>query len=155
MNVIIVTSDSSCVRIGNAASWFAALSFISTSLLLFFRVRAICHNSLLIQALLASMWVAVVICTFALLLSIQFSLVQIALLPAASGCTVAGSQLDVTIDVSLAIIYDTLVWLALSTRLLMNSSEETWPRRLWMFMRGGGMPPISRLIFQTEQLSYA
>ena len=154
MNDIPVTSDNSCVRVGKASEWLSVLCFISTSSILSFRVRAIFHNSLRIRALLLLTWAMVVILAFFLPFSTQFTHVQIASPSAASGCVITGAGFNLTIEQSLAIIYDTLVWLALSIRLLRNSSEETWSRRLWMSLRGG-LPHVSRLIFQTEQLSYA
>ena len=151
MVMITVVLDDDCISFGQAISWSSALAFISTSSLLQLRVWAVFHSSVIIQAIFALLWVVVIIGSFSIGFSnrvFYFGLQSI-------GCIADPNKLFVILVSALVMGYDTLISFALSTRLLMNSTEETWIGRLRMFVSKSGMPRISRLLLQTEQLSYA
>ena len=148
--MITVILDADCTRLGQAASWSSAVSYIFTSLLLQLRVWAVFRNSVILQVILVLLWIVVILGSVALIFSHRFSRVGLLSI----GCVIIPNKPFGILILALALAYDTVVSLALSLRLLMNSAE-TWSGRLRMFVSKNGMPRISRMLLQTEQLSYA
>lgn len=71
-----------------------------------------------------------------------------------AGCMATAVEPYCSSGLVVAMIHDTLVLFAISTRLIMNSLADSLTGRLKAFLSGEGMPSISRLLLQTGQLYY-
>ena len=136
-----------CRAIGLVQSWAASIQIPLNSLLFFFRIRAVFYRQPLIIASFALLWLGIVGTSFLA----PFALKTIAVGPTGY-CLNDRLEKEGIIGVIMASVYDTLVFVSITTKLLVSYSDET--SRWRSFFTGQGMGRLSRVMMQTGQLYY-
>ncbi|OCH89336.1 hypothetical protein OBBRIDRAFT_756712 [Obba rivulosa] len=124
----------------------------STCLLFFFRIRAVFDQSKMIVGFFFVVWLSVLGGT----LTIVTAVTAINIGPT-NYCLNASLKSYASAAGITPLIHDTLVFLAISFRLLMNSHVDysrDWKRQFKAFTTGEYLPAFSRALFQDGQLYY-
>ncbi len=116
------------------------------SFLFLVRVRAVFHDSKVVKVVFSVAWVAIVAGAF-----IQPFCFEFARFSLTKHCALSGVRLPCSSDAIVLTVYDTLVLVAISTRLPVHSVADSWVGRFRMFFGGRGMFRLSRLLLQTGQ----
>ncbi|VDB92614.1 unnamed protein product [Peniophora sp. CBMAI 1063] len=143
-------------RVAVAAFWTIAIA--STSLLFFFRARALYKDRPVVVGLLAILW----LCTLGASLTLA--------IPVGSrdeSTAVVGSQLCTGISdkfppftglsIIISAFYDAVVFCAISYRLYPGydpTSHSTWKKKIGWFFKGEGLPRLSKALLQSGQQYY-
>jgi hypothetical protein len=139
-----------CHTFYNVLTSFAIVSLSSNAALFFFQVKAVYHNKF-VTAFFGFLWFG-------------FSCLNFILLVASKAGHLATTKRCITTknnDFALAsgfykVGYDTLVFLAISIRIVSYSIEgETFSGRVRSFLRGDGLPHLSRSLLKGGQLYYS
>jgi hypothetical protein len=148
---LIAAPVADCNALKNAAGSSFILASPFTSALFFFRVKAVYHNNKIVTIF------------FGFLL---FSLFGISImypfaykgehLGTTQRCIPAEFARYGSIPALITAIFDTLVFLAISLRIASNTllDNDTFGTRMKSFLRGRGLPNISKCILQGGQLYY-
>ncbi|CAL1702480.1 unnamed protein product [Somion occarium] len=147
--VFQVSAVSDCHALAKAIGWCGAFGLSLNSLLFFFRVKAVFNSSKLITALFAFVWFA----TFACALTAPFGVDGIHI-GTTGNCVNSNVKTFSSAGLIVVAVNDTLVFIAISTRLMMYSLADTWVDRFKTFFSGKGMGHMSRALLQTGQLYY-
>lgn len=133
------------------AAWAAAIPFPINTLLFLFRILAVFHENRLVIFFFATLWLAIT--ATALLTPWALEGVPIG---DTKYCTTTKVSNDASIGIVISAVNDTLVFLAISARLLglSNVGLKSWPGRMKTFFTGDGMGKLSFLLLQTGQLYY-
>lgn len=145
----IVASVDNCHDLAKAIGWLGALSFPLNSLLFFFRVRAVFNRSKFIVAIFAFTWLG----TLGGSLTAPFAVDGIHI-GTTRNCINSNVKAYGSAGIIANAVNDTLVFLAISTQLIMYSLADTWWARLKAFMRGQGLGHISKTLLHSGQLYY-
>ena len=140
-----------CGRLQVAPPTFFGIGILSTSLLFFFRIRAIYANNKLVVAFFALLWLSVAATGLTIPWAIKGGnigptkyCINESLAPYASGSIIT------------SLIHDSLVFFAISYKLVSNSyiSEGDISTRVKSFFFGSSLPRFSKLVLQDGQLYY-
>ena len=139
-----------CTTVGKISTWFSTFALPLNSFLFLIRVMAVFHDARPIQVTFAFVWLAIVAGAFVQPFCVDFAAVGISV-----GCMATVVKPYCTSGIVVVMVHDTLVVLAISSRLLVYSLADSWSDRFKVFFSGRGMPHLSRLLMQTGQLYYA
>ena len=138
-----------CMAVGKATIWFSTFALPLNSFLFLIRVIAVFHDAKPIQVASAFLWLAVIAGAFVQPFCADFAVVGIS-----DGCLATVVKPYCTSGLVVLMVHDTLVLLAISSRLLVYNLAGSWSDRFKVFFSGRGMPHISRLLMKTGQLYY-
>ena len=150
--MVVSTSVKDCQAITLYSAWFAAFAIPLNGLLFFFRIRAVFNDAKSVVLFFAFLWVAVLGCS----LAGPFG-VKAAYLGEVESCVDILIAKFVSLGPITSWIYDTLVFIAISTKLVSFSfptKKTTWRERLKCFWTGPERGFITRTVLQTGQLYY-
>ena len=128
--------------------WCAAFAVPLNSLLFFFRIRAVFSQNNAVLTFFGFLWLS----TFAAITA-PFGV---------DGIHIGTTKFCINSDVKsfssagivVGAVHDTLVFLAIATRLVMFSLADTWTSRFKAFLNGNGMGNVSKALLHTGQLYY-
>ncbi|CAL1700652.1 unnamed protein product [Somion occarium] len=146
--VQLVASPDDCDLKSRAVNWFAAIALPCNSLLFFLRVRAVFRESRLIVGVFALLWLS----TFTTI-TIPLSSHGI-MLETIRVCSNSTLQSYDSIGFVAVAVFDTLVLIAISVRVLSGSMAISWSERCRSLLSGKGLGTVSRILLQTGQLYY-
>jgi len=139
-----------CARFEKVVDWLFPVAVSFTSLLFFFRVRAIFDNNKYVVAFFAFMWLFVL----AGCLTVTQGVTGAHIGPT-NYCINASLQDYVQAAAIIPLVNDTLVFLAISWRLVLNSHlDNTLKDGARMLFFGVHMPAFSRSLLQDGQVYY-
>ncbi|KZP07839.1 hypothetical protein FIBSPDRAFT_703963, partial [Athelia psychrophila] len=129
---------------------FYEISLPATSLLFFFRVKAVYANGRVITFFFGTLWFAVLGLSILLMLAVQSDHI-----PNTQRCTEVVVREFVSVPTIIAAIYDTLVFIAISAQIVAhNLNGDTWAARMHSFVHGDGLYSLSRALLRGGQLYY-
>ncbi|KAH8102105.1 hypothetical protein BXZ70DRAFT_1006727 [Cristinia sonorae] len=140
-----------CTSVAKAQGWAVAIQFPMNSLLFLFRIQAVFYGERLVIVIFTLLWLAVA--ATSVLAPFCFSGVPIG----DTAYCIDTRLKDVgSAGIVTAAVDDTLVFLAITTKLVMvhPSSTTSWSQRWKLVFIGEGMGRISRVVFRTGQLYY-
>ncbi|KAI0790051.1 hypothetical protein C8Q75DRAFT_137795 [Abortiporus biennis] len=151
-DLIFVSSENfsrlNCQAITQAFNWFAGLSICITSLLFFFRIRAVFFNSPATTIGFFLLWLAT--CT-----SLIAPFVVRAITQNHNFCVISEVSIWTFIPFIVVAIHDTFVFFAINIRLTQYHSVRVDGQTAWQtFFSGTGMSTISKALLTTGQLYY-
>ena len=151
LSTVDKTSTKGCQVLTSCSAWSATFAIPLSGLLFFFRIRAVFHNSKTVVLLFALLWVAVLGCC----IPASFG-VEAAYVGSIGSCSDVSIAKSVSIGPIASCIYDTFVFIAISTKLMACSlsNRATWAERFRCFWVGPEGGPIMRTVLQTGQLYY-
>ncbi|KZT12693.1 uncharacterized protein LAESUDRAFT_668555 [Laetiporus sulphureus 93-53] len=127
-----------------------ALAVPATCLLFFFRIRAVFSGNLYVQAFFFVVWLSVVAGSFTIIEAVKAT--NIGPTPY---CLNASLKAYVSAAGITPLIHDTLVFLAISFRLVMNAhGDDRLTTRVRTFWSGKYLPAISKALLQDGQAYY-
>lgn len=150
--MVVSTSVTDCQVVTLSSAWFAAFAIPLNGLLFFFRIRAVFNDTKSVVWFFAFLWVAVLGCALTTPFGVK-----------ATYPGVEEPCLDLLIAKFVSLgpiaswIYDTLVFIAISTKLMSFSfptKKATWRERIKCFWTGPERGFITRTVLQTGQLYY-
>ncbi|TCD66862.1 hypothetical protein EIP91_000816 [Steccherinum ochraceum] len=144
-----VASVGDCHKLAQAIGWLGACALPLNSLLFFFRARAVFNKNKILVALFAVLWLG----TLGGSLTAPFAVDGIHI-GTTSNCVNSNVKPFASAGSIAVAVNDTLVFLAISTQLMMYSLASTWSSRIKAFMKGQGLGQISKTLLQTGQLYY-
>jgi len=134
--------------------YFVASSFVlampATSLLFFFRVRAVWSNSKIITAFFGMLWLG----NLGTSVLVPFA-VDGAHIGTTQRCIDTAVRSYASTPIVLNAINDTLIFIAISLRIVaFTVAGDTWGAHIRSFVSGDGLPRMSRALLQGGQLYY-
>lgn len=148
--VYIVGSVGDCQALQVALGVCFAIAVPATSLLFFFRVRAVFNDNKMIVGLFAFLWLSVL----AGCITVPFAINGEHIGPTAH-CVNSGVKPFSSAGIVISAVNDTLVLVSISLRILYNASiEDSLGARVKAFWNGGALPALSRSILQSGQQYY-
>ncbi|KAI0077951.1 hypothetical protein K474DRAFT_1570555, partial [Panus rudis PR-1116 ss-1] len=138
-----------CHALAKAIGWCGAFGIALNSLLFFFRVRAVFNNSKPLIALFAFLWLS----TLAGGLTAPFGVDGIHI-GTTRNCVNSNVKEYSSAGMVAVAVNDTVVFIAISIRLLTHSLASTWSERVTTFLSGRRMGSMSKALLQTGQLYY-
>ncbi|KAF9044975.1 hypothetical protein BJ165DRAFT_1527917 [Panaeolus papilionaceus] len=147
---------SNCAHFLKFTAPFFPIAISATSFLFFLRLKAIFHNNLIVVVIFGIMWTTVFITTFAFPTGMGGVLIQLS--PIVQYCTVSETHRFVIAPNIMLLVYDTLVFFAISWRLVSvmhvdKDSPKGWSVGRMVF--GGYLPSFSRALLHDNQRFYA
>jgi hypothetical protein len=131
-----------------ASSFMLAIS--ATSFLFYVRVRAIWHNAKAITVFFGLLWLGTVGTSGLVIFAISGAHIG-----TTQRCINTAVRPYVSTAIVLNAINDTLIFIAISTRLVVYTcADETWRANVRSFARGDGLPRISKGLLQGGQLYF-
>ncbi|CAL1707958.1 unnamed protein product [Somion occarium] len=143
-----VAPQKHCGRALQVLSWFGAFAVPCNGLLFFLRVRGVFHHSRLTVAGFAILWLSTLSA-----LSAPFGFQPVNIGPTAF-CLIGGAAKYSAAGFVTIAIFDTIVFSAITFRVLSFAVEDTWRGRIRAFMKGQGVGHVSKALLQTGQLYY-
>jgi hypothetical protein len=126
------------------------LGISSTSALFFLRVRAVYCNKRMITVFFGLLWL--MMCGLCFIVPFGTKAMHIG---PTQFCIIIRVEHYVVIPLLVQIVYDTLVFLAISLRILSFSfMGDTFGARMRSFLRGDGLPSLSKSLLYGGQLYY-
>ena len=150
--MVVSTSVRDCQVVSLSSAWFAAFTISFNGLLFFFRIRAVFYDTKSVVLFFAFLWVTVLGCS----LAGPFG-VKAVYLGEVESCVDIFIAKFVSLGPIASWIYDTLVFIAISIRIMSFSfptKKITWRERLKCFWMGPERGFITRTVLQTGQLYY-
>jgi len=144
-----VASVNDCHQLAKAIGWLGALAFPLNSLLFFFRVRAVFYKTPVIVGLFAVLWLG----TLGGSLTAPFA-VDGTHIGTTQNCVNSNVKSFGSAGIIATAVNDTLVFLAISTQLVMYTLADSWSSRLKAFMKGKGLGRVSKTLLHSGQLYY-
>ena len=138
-----------CQKLQLSIGWTAALSVPLNCLLFFFRIRAVFYSFPRVVQCFGILWVV----TFGCTMTAPFGLIAAHIEPT-KNCIDAAVKSYTSSGLIAAAVYDTIVFVSISYKLVASSFADDWPGRLKSFFRGQYMGHISRVLLQSGQLYY-
>ena len=129
--------------------WFGTFAVPFNCLLFFFRIRAIFHNSIRITIFFGLLWLATLGCTMTAAFGLKAGHIG-----TTRNCIDVDVKSYTSSGLVAAAVNDTLVFIAISYRLVSISFADSLSGRLRTFFRGQHMGHVSRVLLQTGQLYY-
>ncbi|KAJ7579204.1 hypothetical protein C8J56DRAFT_965087 [Mycena floridula] len=152
-SIFLTSPVENCFLFKKIICWGMSLSMTSTSLLFFFRVKAVYSNKKSVVIGFFCLWLALIGCT----MTIPFAVSAGNIGPTTS-CSVTSLKAYVSAAGWGVLIHDTAVTLAISIRLLQNSHIDpelhNLHTRTRLIFSGKYLPRFSRTIFQDGLLYY-
>ena len=146
-----------CVMFGRPAVVFYCGVLVFTSLLFFFRIRAVFDRNPCITACFAGLWLAVLGGCLAYIVD-AFKPVLVPVNPASNAATIclkSGNNPFVSATIIIPLINDTLVFLAITWSLSRNSYEPyTFKSGIKILIFGDHLPLFSKVLLQDGQVYY-
>ena len=144
-----------CVMFGRPAVVFYCGVLVFTSLLFFFRIRAVFDGNPWITAFFAGLWLAVLGGCLAYIVDV---LKPVLVNPASNAtiiCLKSGNNLFVSATIIIPLINDTLIFLAITWSLSRNSYEPyTLKNGVKISIFGDHLPVFSQVLLQDGQAYY-
>jgi len=129
---------------------FFEIAVPATSLLFFFRVKAVYNQSRIITAFFGFIWLAIAGLSILIMLGITGDRI-----PYTQRCTEGLAHTYTTVPIILTAVNDTLVFLAISYRLVsLSMVNSTWSSRARSFIGGDGLHHLSKALLQSGQAYY-
>jgi len=139
-----------CNALRYVAGTFAMISVPSTSLLFFFRVKAIYNNSKIVTALFGFLCLAIGGVSVLIMLGRAGQHI-----PYTRRCTEGVAHSYTLVPVIMTALNDTLVYIAISYRLATISMvSSTWRARAKSFFTGEGLHHLSKALLESGQVYY-
>ena len=148
-NTVIVAPVGNCQTLETAIGWFGTFAVPLNCLLFLFRTRAVFHHSVRVQAFFGFLWLA----TFGCAMTAAFGL-KAGHIGTTRNCIDVEVKSYTSSGLVAAAVNDTMVFVAISYRLVSISFTESLSDRFQSFFRGKHMGHISRVLLQTGQLYY-
>ena len=150
---VVTTNTAHCVRLVTAEKWSIILAVSSTSLLFFWRVRAVYKDSPIVCGLFFLSWMAVS-CSCILHTRFQVFLLDLERIREAGQCfTVGEYSAFIMTSTLVSMVNDLLIFCAITYR-LMNMAEVGDPtpkKRLMVAVSGRHLPAFPRTLLQDGQ----
>ncbi|THH31273.1 hypothetical protein EUX98_g2912 [Antrodiella citrinella] len=143
-----VAPVANCHILAKAIGWCGAFALPLNSLLFFFRIRAVFGRSNAVITFFGFLWLA----TFAAI-SAPFG-VDGTHIGTTMFCVNSDVQAFSSAGIVVVAVHDTMVFLAITTRLVMYCLADTWFARFKAFFSGKGMGNVSKALLQTGQMYY-
>jgi len=122
----------------------------ATSLLFFFRLKAVYRHSRIIITVFGIFWLAIAGLSIFIMLSITINRI-----PYTQYCFETQVHGYNAIPIILTTVNDTLVFLAISYRMVSSAMvESTWKARTKSFFTGNGLLYLSKILLQSGQVYY-
>jgi hypothetical protein len=151
INIPVALSVNNCDAAGHAIGSFVIITLPSTSALFFFRVKAVYCNNKIITSFFGFLLIALVGTSFLIPLAPQVTHVG-----TTKRCITIGMARFGFVAALINFFLDTLVFVAISVRIVSHSVEgDTFRARMKSFMKGYGLPNLSKSLLQGGQLYYA
>ncbi|CAL1702835.1 unnamed protein product [Somion occarium] len=147
-SVMYAVAPINCSATVKTVAWFTALALPCNSFLFLLRIKAVFYRSRIIVGIFCFLWLST-LCAFSAPFSIDARNVGSSIFL----CTSEVNDLGVLGFLAVA-IFDTLVFLAISIRIMTYCLADTWKGRIRTFFRGEGMGYVSKTLLQTGQLYY-
>ena len=141
-----------CQVASSSSSWFSAFAIPLNSLLFLFRIQAVFKDMKSIVLLFTLLCVAVLGSSLAGPFGVKAT--YLAVVQSCSNVSVAKFA---SLGLIASWVYDTLVFIAISTKLMsfsLPTNKPTWKGRLKCFWTGPASGTIARAVLQTGQLYY-
>ncbi|KAF8800060.1 hypothetical protein BYT27DRAFT_7236154 [Phlegmacium glaucopus] len=148
--IILTAPIGHCVEIWRGVPWLFVIAVPATSLLFFFRVRAVYNNNIYVTVFFFFMWLAV-------LGGSVTSTQGVTLIPLGPTdyCTNGNMEAYVIVSGIIPLVNDTLVFIAITWRIIHGSRyEHTGTGGMWSFIFGKHLPAFSRSILHDGQVYY-
>lgn len=147
-----VGSYDSCRAIAIAESILYAITTPAAALLFYFRVSAVYANNKLAVVLFTLCWLAVAACYA---YDAANGLSEFAHSPNSQHCDLVFRGREGATSYTAVAVYDTIVFAAISWRVLSHlSTGDCWKSRLGAFFGGQGLYKLSRVLLSDGQLYY-
>lgn len=147
--MISVTPVNHCHILAKTIGWFGAFALPCNSLLFFLRVRAVFRYSNTVRLAFTLLW-----STTFLALTIPFS-VDGTHIGTTMSCVNSQVKLLSSAGTVATAVFDTMVFLAISFRLLQLSLTDNWRDRFFKsFFNGEGLSWVTKAVLHTGQLYY-
>lgn len=129
---------------------FFEIAVPATSLLFFFRVKAVYNNSHTVIAFFGLLWLSIAGLSILIMLGITGNRI-----PYTRRCTEGLAHTYTTVPIIMTAINDTLIFLAITYRLLSSSMvDTTWRAQTKSFFTGSGLHKLSKALLQSGQAYY-
>ncbi|KIM77109.1 hypothetical protein PILCRDRAFT_12289 [Piloderma croceum F 1598] len=139
-----------CKAIKYVEGAFLEIGVTATSLLFFFRVKAVYNNSRIITAFFGLLWLAITGLNILILSGMSKHHI-----PHTRRCFESTAPKYSTAPFILAALNDTLVFLAISYHILSSAMvSSTWSARVKSFVTGNGLLHLSKALLQSGQVYY-
>ena len=136
-----------------SSAWFATFAVPLNGLLFLFRIRAIFNDMKSVVLLFTLLWVAVLGSSLAGPFGVRATYLGVV-----QSCLNVSVEKFVSLGLIASWVYDTLVFISISTKLMsfsLPTKSPTWKGRLKCFWTGSEESgPIARTVLRTGQLYY-
>ncbi|EJC99638.1 uncharacterized protein FOMMEDRAFT_93095 [Fomitiporia mediterranea MF3/22] len=150
LSIYLLSLVGDCQALQIAFSICFAIAVPLTSLLFFFRVRAVFNDNKPIVAFFGFLWVSVL----AGCITVPFATRGVHIGPTVF-CILTGVKTYSATGIVISAVNDTLVLVAISLRILYNASiDDNVGARVKAFWNGGALPKLSKSILQSGQQYY-
>ena len=148
--IFLVGAVGNCQTLQVAIGCCFAVGVSATSLLFFFRVKAIFNNNIYIVIFFGFLW----LCTLAGSITVPFA-IEGAHIGLTNHCINTGVKPFSSSGVIIATVNDTLIFISITYRLLVDTTyDDSWRGRLRSFFKGKGLPAFSQSLLQSGQEYY-
>ncbi|KAL4252108.1 hypothetical protein ABKN59_001784 [Abortiporus biennis] len=139
-----------CHGLAKSIGWFGGIAMPLNSLLFFFRAKAVFNDNKPVVYSFALLWIAMLGC-----LSAPFAVDGAEYIGTMRYCVTSTVKPYSAAGIFIIGVHDTVVFFAITLRLTVISSAETWYDRVKMFFSGRGMGSISKVLLTSGQLYYS
>jgi len=139
-----------CAALHYVEGIFAEIAIPATSLLFFFRVRAIYNRSRIITIFFGVLWLSIACLSVMIMLGITKEHI-----PYTRRCTDGLAHKYIIVPIILTAVNDTLIFLAISYRMMsLSAVDGPWTARAKSFFTGDGMYRLSKSLLHSGQVYY-
>ena len=152
MIMVVGMSVRDCQVVASSSAWFATFAIPLNSFLFLFRIQAIFNDTKFVVLLFTLLWVAVLGSSVAGPFGVEATYPGVV-----ESCLNVSIARFVSLGPIASWVYDTLVFIAISTKLMsfsLPTNKPTWGGRLKCFWTGPESGSIARAVLQTGQLYY-
>ncbi|KIM88397.1 hypothetical protein PILCRDRAFT_255837 [Piloderma croceum F 1598] len=147
---LIVAPIDNCEILKYVQGGFGEIGIPATSLLFFFRIRAVYRHSRIITTIFGIFWLAIAGLSIFIMLSITSNRI-----PYTRYCVEDITHTYTAVPILLTAVNDTFVFLAISYRMVSSAMvESTWRARTKSFFTGDGLLYLSKALLQSGQVYY-
>ena len=144
----LATPVEDCQAVVLISCWFEAIALPLNSMLFLIRILGVFNGSTMIKIGFAVLWLAT-LCSF-----IAPFVARATHIGPTKKCQINKVSAGSSSGFFVIAIYDTLVFIAITLRILSDNLTAGWRAKMKMFFSGGQMGPIFRMVLQTGQLYY-
>ncbi|KZP07996.1 hypothetical protein FIBSPDRAFT_816544 [Athelia psychrophila] len=139
-----------CQALQYIIGFFYEVSLPATSLLFFFRVKAVYAHGRVITLFFGALWFAILGLSILPMVAIRSDHI-----PNTQHCTETVVGDFVSVPAIITAVYDTLVFIAISAQMVVHTlNGDTWTARTRSFVYGNGMYSLSRALLRGGQIYY-